>query len=671
MPNAVRFLFHGAALQKVNAASMQVVDVLPGGPPTDPPPGSMRLSFRQTDPGPAQICPLLPGAMQFLVDPGAPGVIPDPTTMSLTESDAAGWKTQGRILVTVGDAVATEIAGFAPTLPVKPNRVWYGPVVLPPAFLLETLIEGLTKGPIPTATGTIRTTHADWGKHAIAQFLAGRYVPVLAAAADAAQDDRVRFVMPTVVVAPNGDVDLTITTALVQKPQDGSDAMFDDPPAPVGRDEPTHPRNGLIPAREVYRLMRPHMVPDPAAVTLMDAMLVDWPFAPRFFPIHFTRTWEPSANCSAFFPRQTVNLRTGPAAAVSQERLPAHGVVFVRQAPPPIGQPFPDPPLVELWLTGTMKWLLGGGTSWRQPGQSAPVSIDLTAVLLPHVCVRLPMSEAMFSDASRPAPGGRRCTYLSMRRAVRALVDNHIAGGRLNFGVRSTSATTRGILQRAFAGTPATVAAVAANAPDPNGDPNLALSLQPILRAFFPNAAPQVAIPGGPAAPTVYDEGEMAYRLWQSIILAFQDNSTQRNFANAFIGRGGPGAMCAVNLAAFQVDPVRNPGETDAAYFDRIVGMMLAGLEPGALLQFWKLDSDFLDIKNRAVSGGANPAIASYGHSPIFVRYERTNAGDVTGLRILDQYGESISPVVGAAGSRRIRWNGDNQAIWISANWTE
>jgi hypothetical protein len=673
MPNTVRFLFTGTALQKVIANSVQVEDIEPGGAATDPPVGSMRLRFRQSDPAGASICPLLPGTMQFLADAAAPGVIPDPDTGPFTAGDVAGWKTRGRILVTVADAVANEIENFAPQLPVKPNRIWYGPVELPPEFFFQTLTAGLRKATIPTATGAVRTTAANWSQHAIAAFLSGQYAPVLESAADAAQDDRVRFVMPTVVVGPAGDAELTITVARAQKPQDAPDETFDDPVPipPIGRTDPTHPRNGLIPAREVYRHMRPHMVADVAAVALMDAMLAVWPDAPRFFPIRFTRTWELIPNCSAFFPRHTVNVRTAPA-VVRQERLPAHGVVYVRQAPAPAGQPAPAAPLVEVWLTGTMKWLLGGGTSWRDPGRTAQVPIDLAAVAEPHISVRLPMSDAMLSDTSRPDPGGMACTYLSLRRTVRALIDNRIAGGRLNFGIGVTAATTRGIIRRAFAGTPASVGAVADNAPDPFGDVDaMALTLEPLLRAFFPDPTPQAPIPGAPANPTVFAEGATTYRLWQSILSAFQDDVTKRNFADDFIGRGAPGAMGALNLAAAHLDPVQNAAEADAAFFDRIVGAILAGLQPGALLQFWHDKRDFVDIKNRAVAGGDPVNLHSYGHSPIFVRYEQTNAGVVTGLRIIDQFGESSCPVTGAPGNRRIQWHGDNQAIWTSANWTE
>ena len=116
------------------------------------------------------------------------------------------------------------------------------------------------------------------------------------------------------------------------------------------------------------------------------------------------------------------------------------------------------------------------------------------------------------------------------------------------------------------------------------------------------------------------------------------------------------------------MDPARNVGESDNAYFDRIVGLMLAGLQPGALLQFWNQDSDFEDLKNRTVPG---PGISAIGHSPIFVGYDQDPAGVVTGLRILDQFGESTSAVAGPAGNRRIQWGGDDQQIWIAANWTE
>jgi len=670
MRDFLRFLFSGNDLQKIVTPFQLIEDVLPVAtlPDGAPAPGSLHLRFRQFDPGPVQIRPLFPGSMRFLVDPAAAGVLPNPATVDFTNTAYDGWKTLGRLVITLEDKkVADSLSKMTPNLPVKPNRIWYNPVRIPPGFLFDTLCSKLPKAHLRAPDGsTIRSDHPDWAKHVIAEFLAGRYAPVLKLAATPEDDDAIRFVMPTVEVMSGGDIDLFITTAFAKNPQDGPDSDFDDSANPLSRDEPLHPRNGLIPAREVYRQLRGNMVAEAASEPLRDVITANWPNAPRFFAIQFTRTWERIPNCSVHFTRHTARVQQG-ANTLMEQRLPAHGVIFLRQAP---GTPEPASPDVQVSLTGGyMTWLLGGGTSWQNRGQTVPVWIDLAAVAQPHIAMRLPMTKAMFSDATRPSPSGLRCTYLSLRRMVRALVDNRIAGGRLNFDVNSTSTETRGIIQRAFAGTDATANVVANNAPDPFGDPNLASRLEPVLDAFFPNDAPQQPIPGAPASPTIKSEGEMAYRLWQTITNAFEANSTKRNYSDLHIGRGGPGAAFALGLATYHVDPTRNPGETDNAYFDRIVGLMLAGLQPGAPLQFWNLSSDFEGIKARSV--GIDRFIAQYGHSPIFVDYVRDSASNVIGIRILDQTGEVDLPVSGAVGNRLIKWHGADQQIWIAANWTE
>jgi hypothetical protein len=672
MPNTVRFLLSGNDLQKVIIASILVEDVLPGAPAGSPAPGSMRISFRQYDPGPVQIRPLLPGSMLFLADAAASGTIPNPEIDSFTPADYAGWRTTGRILVTVTERTGAEISAIAPDLPVKPNRLWYGPVQLPPNFLFETLTTKLDKAIIVTADGrTIRPTHADWRKYAIAEFLAGRYAPTLKTSNDPMQDDRIRCVMPTVKEPVSGNIfELVITAAFARNPKDADDATFDDPPPPLNRNEPLHPRNGLIPVREVYRRLRNAMFIDSAAIPLMDRILAEWPNAPRFFPIRFTRTWEPVADCSAFFPRQTVRIESG-GSVIHEERLPSHGVVYLRQDAPLAGQPEPDAPNIQVSLLGTMKWLLGGGTSWRDPGETNPVPIDLGSVAQPHVSVRLPMSEAMLVEARYVNLNDNTCTYLSLRRTVRALVDNRIAGGRLNFGVNHTSASTRGIIHRVFSGTPATVDSIADNAPDPLGIEGLAASLEPILRAFFPNNTPQQVIPGAPVAPIIYKEGQSVYRLWQSIWEEFQLNTTKRNFSDSHIGRGGPGAMVAIGLATYQVDLTRNPYWGDEYYYDHIVREMLSGLQPGALLQFWRFEADFLALKNRVVTNltFADPS-ENYGHSPIFLGYELDGAGQVIGINVIDQYGESTADIQHNGAFLHLKW-WKGEDIWIAANWSE
>jgi hypothetical protein len=470
-------------------------------------------------------------------------------------------------------------------------------------------------------------------------------------------------------------VELLVASALAQKPKDAPEGEFDDPANPVDAEDPTHPRQGPIPAREVYRRYRPHMPAEAAAEPLRNLVLAAWPAAPRFFPVRFTRIWEPGQECSVHLPRQTVRFRAG-GAVVQEHSLPAHGVVFVRQQPA-ANPPHPGPPTIDVDLTGgTMRWLRGEPTSWRRRGRTDVVAIDLAAVADPHVVVRLPMTAAMLSDTTRPQPGGGSCTYLSLRREVRALVDNRIAGGRLSFGVDITRPDTQGIIARAFAGTTARVNHVANNAPDPDGNPDLLAPdhLLPILLALFPDLAPQTS-PGG---AQVLREGEVTYHLWQSRADRFQAEATKRNFDPDHIGRGSAGAMVDRGLAAYHVDPLRRSGEADNAYFDRVVGETLAGLTPGALVQFWHESDDFEHIKSRVVTfdGDGDPEI-SYGHSPVFEDYVRDGAGNITGLRLIDQWGTRDHPIGGAPGNRRLTWRIEEsdppaeQEIWITANWVE
>ena len=680
MRNFIRFLFSGNDVGKI-ITPLQIEDVFPvavAAPPAgSPAPGSMKLRFRQNDPGPAQIRPLFPGSMRFIVDSSVAGVLPGATAVEFTSAAYAGWKTLGRLLITVEDKhISDELLAIAPGLPVKPNKIWYGPVRIPEGFLFNTLRTNLKKANFRTANGrTIRpknpdgTDNLEWAKNAVAEFLVGRYSPVLRLGADATQDDGIRFAMPTVEVPAAGDIELFVTTALAQKPQDGPDSEQSwfashpaqpNPASPISGDEPLHPRNGLIPAREVYRQLRPHMVGEAPSEPLRNAILADWPNAPRFFAIPFTRTSERIPNCSAHFTRHTVRIQEG-ANVLMEQQLPSHGVLFLPQAP---ATPEPAPFNVKISLVnGDMKWLLGGGTTWREKGQTMPVAINLGTTAQPHIAVRLPMIKAMFSDSRKPKPGGASCTYLSLRRTVRALVDNRIAGGRLNFGVNSTSAETRGIITRAFTGTGATANLVAHNAPDPYGAPNLALTLKPILIAFFPSEPPQSSM----------TQGEVGYLLWQTITESFESNTTRSYFSQDHIGGGGAGAIVALKLGRFHSGVGTVVINTDAA-LDQRVESMLTGLMPGAALQFWDQAQDFLDIQQR------NAPLKPPGHSPIFVGYEGP-ANAPTGIVIIDQFGETVCPVTGVVGHRRIDWNFEPRPwvagtgwlpeVWIAANWEE
>jgi hypothetical protein len=393
--------------------------------------------------------------------------------------------------------------------------------------------------------------------------------------------------------------------------------------------------------------------------------------------------------------------------AFFRQRLPAHGVVFLSLTPAQRAQGTSfslslQNPGGQLdhelrWLDGASRVLPAGDEpapdNWRLPAGTVPVAWELDPAANPsrHLVLRRRMRVEMLVEP-RPAPSGLRCTYLSMRRSVRALVNNRIAGGRLNFGPTVTTAPTRKLIEDAWAlrrvrdrffaarddfakangvrrRTVTTASLLAANEPGPADDPLRAARLKPMLEAFFPNDAPAVTIDGSQERTKVLSLGAVAYAVWQSQTPLFQDDDIKRNFSG--IGRGGPGALVLTGLAdGYHLDPKRiaAPPESDRAYFSRITDAMLAGLEPGAVLQFWNLDTDFEAIKARALAGDPD----SYGHSPVFLRYPV--GAEPAGIRIIDQTGEVHCPKRPATDfSDRIDWPtiDDLEQIWIAANWAE
>ena len=673
MRDFLRFFLSAADEARVDAASITVSDVsspyvrnglLFGNQ-------SLKITFRITNPaaGAPALRPLFPGSTKFLAQAGAPGTLPEPAAINLTAADVPTWRTLGTLQVkAVAKDVVAGLAEHGPGLEVQPTVAWYSPIRLSETFMLTTLLTSLAKANVGTGTAAVKPANADWPKHAASGFLKGTYTPELRLGPATADDDVAKFAMPTVEMNAAGNVELFITIARSQEPHDGVAADMDALAPGVTRDDPEHPINGLAPARHVYRTLRPRMIDAAAGSAVPDTVLAAWPQAPRHHAVSVTRTWKPVANFSIHFPRRTLHVAIGGGAAV-QLPIPAHGVVYVPQAPV-----VPDPGLPVLRISnvsgqGLVTTFMDGRTAdaWKVKAPSTAFDVNLaTPGTHAHVIMRRPLKEEMLADRVFPRPGGMRCTYMSLRRATRAFVDHRLTGGRL-VKETTTTATTRQLMVDAWS---AASAGILVNGrPSPSASPGVARQLEPIWVRFFPDIVPAQVIDntGSPArnAPG-FTGGAMFYTLWQTIEDVLRANGTKRNFSNDHAGKGAPGAIAGIGLATgYLVDPPHaNPAP---AVLDTIVDEMLDGrLTPGCVLQFWDLRTDYERIRTRSAT-----AVSSYGHSPIFLKYMPPAGGRPGGIVVIDQFGGNSQCPLTAAGRLNWQGGGDGEQIWIAAQWDD
>ena len=673
----LRFPISAADQLRVVAGSTQATDV-PGaaGPPGLPYPQSARLRFPVlvVDPAPLQIRPLGPGTIEFIPDPAAGGVVPAPEDVDFTGNAYDGWKTEGTLLFRLDSKALGEIRALTSDLAIVPTMLWYSKVRITKDFLQHSLPE--LKADIIGTGGapTIKKNNPEWHTHAVSRFLAGRYDPQLREGTTAADDDVERLAMPVVEQdILTGDVELVISAAAAMKLYDGTQAQLDvHTPPGIARTDPRHPANGAIPARHVYSALRPHLIDAPIGSELPDAWLPMLPFAPHYYPLRFTRIWQPNEDCSIHFPGQRVAISEGPNQLLDI-RLPCHGMVLLAEDPLAVIQN------ITVTVTGGMRALLvTSADPWREPAADVPVLIDLSIHPQPHIILRRTMAQEMLRDASRPKVDGDACTYFSLRRTLRAFIDHRITGGRLNFGPANTSAGTRKLMNDASAGMAAIVAdnRPLTNVTDAQIGPRT-LTLRPILAAFFPDTAPAQFVDGSDAPVNPLTKGQVAYYLWQTITETIKADSFKRNFPDIDIACGAPGALHFLGLADYVENPAQIAGETDPQYRHRLARALSTGLEPGALLQFWEFQSSFDGMRDRA-----NPAedFPGNGHSPVFEGYEVVG-GVTRAMHIIDQSPPSrgifVNPANVAvnpatAADVRISWDGGvPREIWIGANWTE
>ena len=100
-------------------------------------------------------------------------------------------------------------------------------------------------------------------------------------------------------------------------------------------------------------------------------------------------------------------------------------------------------------------------------------------------------------------------------------------------------------------------------------------------------------------------------RLWASKI---DPKTSWKKLDEKFRGKGAAGAMSSMGMGDLVAKKEILEGK----------------LKPGAVLQTWKKNSDYTNVKN-----GDKPE--SIGHSFIFLKYVKDSSGKITGMKIADQ----------------------------------
>ena len=714
--NPFYFLFSPESQDVIDPSTIVITDVPYSANPlvSAPYPQALRIQFSlkkdaKTAP---KLRPLGPGLLTFHFDP-EPGKTP-PTPPEAIIENYDKWPTVGRLRLNIhDDKVIARIKAIS-GLPVAPSDIWYSNVRLTKNFLFQSLPKLPVKKVIAGGKESFPPDTPDGLKQAVSGILNGKYYARLISGRIASGDSQSAVEMPELAETGTGTYDFYITTGFARAAFDGEEKNYENPNAVTDNWEPAHPRNGIIPARLVYRNLRLHstgdMIDGDLGRPVPDAILASSGAnaVPDYYAVRFTRIWKPQEEFSIHCPSQVVTATHLATGTQIQQRLAAHGILFLAltQSERQGGTDF------SITLTNPtqrrrheMTWLKADVPDvWKLPGATTAVTVtppmaNQAPQDFPHIVLRRRMAQEIIYDRkSRPTGFGRACTFFSLRRTVRALVNNRIAGGRLNFEVYydrknrrigKNSDETRELV-KAVLGTQA--AKVLDGEPyhragefQPHGSPaqdheigEQALKCRDVLAALFADLIqPQ---PGNPSHSIA--KGKAAYLVWQSTYDQFESTSTSDFFTDKWLAGGGAGAVIAMDLVnGYTVRPGNNPedtiarnnGETDQSFQDRIVKAMLAGnLKAGATLQFWDRFVDLDAIRARAVPIPPDPplGLAAQGHSPIFLEYIGPPSSP-TGIVVLDQTGETHCDRTGNGGAFILPWYAHNPEAWIATNWTE
>ncbi len=720
MPPILRFLLRPIDLARVLPGSIQIDETAPVATPAWDGiyPQTLILRFQILDPGlgPPELVPLFPGMLRFL--PEAGGTLPTPTQVS--PANYANWTTRGLLSNSAAlKQFQQTVDTAAAALEVAPNIAWFGPVRLTSNFLFSNFGRNAQATSSPNSALQKR----------ISSFLRGEFALRLALAADRTQDDVVKQRLPVVDMAPDGSVELQITVARQQITLDGPKELLDGIYGPLDPVKllhlPSHPLNGVIPARHVYRTLGQQGELIDFVGPLAETVARDWdvdPTQPRYFPIWFRRIFGAAQESSVHFPWHFARITSfplpAPLSAITELRLPTHGVVFL---PLTQVQAQTTEYLTELVQSGggsehELRILAGTPDAWRRKAGTVPLQIDLNPGPV-IIQARRRMKIEMLVEPGVD-PGEDRCTYLTLRRSVRALVNNRILGGRLNSGVVQPRTSLRTHLEAVLTGAnyPASLFPLrffdtSENLFDeaqwrellgtqvnrlfsgnrnegimPDSPAARARRLEPFWIAFFPEPAPQEVFPEAPPADAkIWPLGKVVYHLWQTLIADFADDRTRRNFLNQHVGRGGAGALIAAGLATgfvsapdpFPLRAAAPPAEV-VGHMNALVDNLMQHGEPGAICQFYSRHEDFREIAAARQTLPDYGGEGAYGHSPVFVRAVPPGAELLQGgLLMIDQFGERIWPRIEVNQgpglvARLVQWiDGRAERVWAAANWDE
>lgn len=669
-----------------------------------------------------QLLPLAPGRLFFHPAPGQPAA---PAPAQATRANFGSVPHVGYWRLVIEDGLHPEARVRARLreltgLPLTPSVLWFGPIELSEEFLFDTL-PLLPRADVAKGTqGKARGGDGDWTGTAIAGFLKGLHGIRVEHAANAAEDAIELREWPRIAPSLAGGNEFTFVITAARRGDvvyDGSKTDYEveqigSPPKPVASHDPMHPAHGALPARLLLRRLREAAtgngllgapIPSQLADVVLPATSDAWP---PYHLVRFTRTWtlEDTPDCSQHFPSQRVAFRHVASSFAHETRLPCHGLVWLPVSNVTLlgGSEF------EFTLSQTtptpareMRAIAGEPGSWRSNAPPGPYTVNLQIGEEPtpaHWQLRRRMGQEIISDRGR-RPTGNVCVYHSLRRTVLALVNNRIAGGRMNWEVyRNRAGTyvdgmsdyTFALIRDAFEadGVPTAGALAAAGELRRAGerlrdiDGSGATSeegleanrLRTVLDAFFNGPAEAQSVGGVSGSPPAgWTQGRVFVALWYSGTDILAPGDARYAFSDATVGRGAPGALCAFNLAGFAVQPAEprtgTPAEQRSALANEMLHASPDRLLPGAALQFWTSFAAYDNVRARTmVPAGA------VGHSPTFMKYAGTPAGSrYPGGRVIDQNGsgESDLQVSTPGGRTELNWGGYECQVWIAANWVE